>query len=340
LRRQHDFSSANPSATEKLKYSIGALLYVPALNGKITGELCEKKYPCLSSIAFCFEDAILDESLADAEKVFLASMERLSNFITKTPDQATNLPNIFIRVRSPEHFHHICRLIQPFNTLITGAVLPKYDAACAEAYEKELLAYNAARERPFFVMPILESACILYKENRTGTLIELKRRLDAVSPYILNIRVGGSDFCNVFGLRRKVTQTIYDISVVRDALGDILNIFSRDYVVSGPVWEYFGSNAESKLWQEGLEREMELDKLNGFIGKTSIHPSQLPVIVKAMRVNSCDYEDALQLVNWREKSLGVLKSASHSPRMNEVKAHTKWARKILLLAELYGIAYD
>ena len=171
--------------------------------------------------------------------------------------------------------------------------------------------------------------------HRRENLVQIKAIVDSRKDRILNIRVGGNDFCNLFGLRRHEDQTIYDIGVIRDVLSDIINIFGSDYVVSGPVWEYFGQDLRGE-WAEGLRREIELDRLNGFIGKTAIHPSQLPVIEKALRVRKRDYEDARKILAWTGENFAVQKSASGT-RMNEVKCHSRWARKIMALGETYGV---
>ena len=152
-------------------------------------------------------------------------------------------------------------------------------------------------------------------------LLRVKRILDSQRDRVLNIRVGGNDFCNLYGLRRSAHQSIYDIGVIRDILMDILQVFAADYVVSGPVWEYFGPDAQGS---------------EGFVGKTAVHPSQLPVICEEMQVSREDYEDARQILGWTGEGLGVAKSAKGS-RMNEVKCHKKWAERICKLAEVYGV---
>lgn len=153
--------------------------------------------------------------------------------------------------------------------------------------------------------------------------------------HTLNIRVGGNDFCAAYGLRRNSRQTIYEIGVVNSALTDILTVFGTDYVVSAPVWEYF-ENDRDDTWKQGLERELALDKLNGFMGKTAIHPSQIPIIHRAMAVSAADYEDARRILHWDQKAVGVQKSGG-GDRMNEVKVHAKWAEKIMTLSKVYGV---
>ena len=61
-------------------------------------------------------------------------------------------------------------------------------------------------------------------------------------------------------------RTIYDLGPVAAILLDIVTAFGTEYVVSGPVWEYYAGPG----WEEGLRRELELDLLNGFTGKTVI----------------------------------------------------------------------
>ena len=81
------------------------------------------------------------------------------------------------------------------------------------------------------------------------------------------------------------------------------------------------------------------DKLNGFLGKTAIHPSQLKVIQKSMIINKYDYLDALSIIGINENATGVKKSIEKN-RMNEVKTHRAWARKTIGLANIYGVAED
>ena len=80
-------------------------------------------------------------------------------------------------------------------------------------------------------------------------------------------------------------------------------------------------------------------RINGFIGKTAIHPSQLPIIYESLKVSRADYEDAMKILGWDKGPLGVAKSEGGN-RMNEVKVHGKWAKKISILADIYGIKED
>ena len=85
-----------------------------------------------------------------------------------------------------------------------------------------------------------------------------------------------------------------------------------------------------------MRRELKLDKLNGFIGKTVIHPKQIPVVNDMLRVTRKDLEDAKAILGWDSSGLQVGKSFG-GERMNEVRTNYNWAKKTLLLSELYGI---
>ena len=317
------------SEKDKLAYSVGALLYSPAIQEGLAEKIAAGAYEALTSLAFCLEDSIRDDALRLAEEKLKTTLNSIKG------RSIENSPLLFVRIRTPEHLKYIHAFLKDEEEILTGYILPKFDLTNAEEYKTLIETINAGREKPLYFMPILESLQIADLATRRETLLKLKKILDGVERYILNVRVGGNDLCNLFGIRRSVRHTIYDIGVVRDILSDILNVFSRDYVVSGPVWEYFGKST-SGAWAIGLQAECEKDRANGFIGKTAIHPAQLPVIAHSMAVSRRDFEDAKAVLGWDSDSLGVAKG-SGGERMNEVRCHLNWAKKILILAKLYGI---
>ena len=178
----------------------------------------------------------------------------------------------------------------------------------------------------------------MYRQLRMENLLYMNDKLRQIADNVLNIRVGGADFCSVFGIRRGIHDDIYDIGVVRSVLNDIVNVFGKNYVVSGPVWEFFENkeHPEDTRWSDGLRREIYADKLNGFIGKTSIHPSQLSVIQEMLVVSKTDYDDAMNILGMNTNTVGVKKSVAGN-RMNEAKTHSNWARKTIGLAKVYGV---
>ena len=91
------------------------------------------------------------------------------------------------------------------------------------------------------------------------------------------------------------------------------------------------------LLRRGLRREMELDLLNGFTGKTVIHPNQIPVVNEMLRVSQRDYADARAILNWDTGSGSLVSASEDGGRMNEYNTHSRWARRIVLRAERYGV---
>lgn len=318
---------------ENLQYMIGGLLYMPAFQKNIIEKIKNNSIEKLTSICFCLEDSILDISVKRAEDVLLTILKEIKNikyFIDK------DIPLIFIRIRTPEHMYYLSNKLKDMDDILTGYVLPKVDLGNIEEYVEVIKELNENKEKIIYVMPILETEMIADISKRSVVLTQIKQYFDSIKDYILNVRVGGNDFSNLYGVRCTITQTIYDIGVIRDILIDILNVFSREYIVSGPVWNYFGNEKDSNKWKKGLIKELKKDKINGFIGKTAIHPAQLPYIYDSLKVTQIDYKDACQILDWKIHNLGVSKSVD-GLRMNEVKTHQKWAERIYKLGQIYGM---
>ena len=315
----------------KEKYSVGALLYTPALNGKIAESVVSGRFGNMYSLALCLEDTISDSDVGPAEEQLEHTLERIDR---ERRDRAFYLPKIFVRVRSCEQLQRLDKRLSAFYGILCGYIFPKYSLSNADDYNGTVIRINERAGKKIHMMPILESRDIAAYSTRRETLTVLKEKIDSVREYVLNIRVGGNDFSNMFAARRHYDETIYEILPIAQLLGEILTVFSGDYVVSGPVWEFFSSDNEE--WKTGLQNELKLDRLNGFIGKTVIHPKQIGVVNEALKVSRKDYEDAREILNWDENGLQVGKSFA-GERMNEVKTHTNWALKTITLAEIYGI---
>ena len=315
----------------ELKYSVGALLYTPALNGKIADSVISGKLGNCFSMALCLEDTIGADMVEAAEAQVQETVRRIYEASQK---REMYVPKLFVRVREPEQIPRVYGRLSAYGTMLTGFILPKYSTDNMEQYNRQMQAVNESAGRKIWMMPILESADIIDPVTRTQVLGGIRSSIDAMRDIVLNVRVGGNDFCNQFAARRHYDETIYDILPIAQLLGDILTFFSRDYVVSGPVWEFFSSDNDE--WRRGLRQELRLDSLNGFVGKTVIHPKQIPVVNEMLKVTNKDYEDAKTILNWDDSGLQVGKSFG-GERMNEVRTHYNWARKIVLLAELYGV---
>ena len=315
----------------------------------------DKKYPGLTSMVMCFEDACPEEDVPAAELNSIHVLETLKEAEDSGKLKYEDIPLLFFRVRNPEQFMHFSAMLKKEHIrYITGFNFPKFNGVNGGAYMNHLVELNNKFGEVIYGMPIIKDARVAYKETRLLELMAIKNICDCHKNLILNIRVGGTDFSSCFGVRRGINSTIYDIMTVANCLMDILNVFTRnnDYTVSGPVWEYFRVNKRMKFEDlpkidiqdtllkrtpvvndavDGLMRELILDQANGFMGKTCIHPTHLNFINGMLAVTNDEYNDAYQILH---TSGGVIKG---SKGMNEIKPHTNWATKVLMRAEAYGV---
>ena len=341
---------------ELLQYCLGGVLYMPGTKNVIDKILSGS--PPSPSMVMCFEDAIQEEVLEEAEANVLDHLTRLSVALKAGELSVNDLPLIFLRVRNFQQFRDFSARLTPEQAaVLTGFNFPKFYSNNAADYLDELVAINQRLGVKLYGMPILEGPTIAFLETRNGELTLLKEKMAPYRDLILNIRVGGTDFSSLFGVRRDINTSIYNIVVVRDCLSDILNFFGRDedgYVVSAAVWEYFlayqqedlndllSSDKHTSLFKrneiindaiDGLLREIIMDRVNGFIGKTIIHPSHLRFVNGMQAVTREEYEDAQQVL---DTSGGVVKSAKGN-KMNEINPHRNWAKRISHRAAAYGV---
>lgn len=355
-----EFNKYTPK--ELLANALGATMYTPATNEKIAANLIKRKYPALTSNVLCLEDAIGDNEVEQAEVNLLNQLDILNSAIEVGTLKKKDLPLLFIRVRTPEQLTKLLEHGEKFK-YITGFNIPKFTSQNGEKYLLPIVAANKKYNENFYALPILETPEIIYKETRMEELSDIKDIIYAYREIILNIRLGGTDFSSLFGIRRGVDFTIYDIQVIRDVLTDVLNVFSRaseNYTISGVVWEYFpdktrllkpqlrytpfflkkGSDGMKQRKElickeiDGLLKEVILDKSNNFVGKTVIHPSHITYVNGLQVVTYDEYMDALDIIN--NTSGGVIKGRSGN-KMNEIKPHYNWAKKVIAKSKVYGV---
>ncbi|OIK08398.1 HpcH/HpaI aldolase/citrate lyase family protein [Bacillus sp. MUM 13] len=356
------------SEKELLAQGMGATLYMPGTRPNISGEITAKKYDGLVSMALCLEDAIGDHEVEDAEMNIITHLQQLYMNIEKGLFKYEDLPLIFIRVRNEEQMRNVAGHLGSSIKVLSGFIFPKFNPENGHGYIQALLDINEAYGMQLYGMPILESEDIIYKETRVSSLMKIKELLDQNYGRILNVRMGATDFCGLYGIRRGSDTTIYDISVVRDCIADIVNVFARsekEYVISGPVWEYFHTlervmkpqlrqtpfrnsrGTEGLLIREnilnnyldGLIKEVLLDKTNGLTGKTIIHPTHILPVHSFSVVSFEEYLDAMSIMESAAGDAGVKKS-QFSNKMNEMKPHFNWANKIMTKARAYGVYHE
>jgi citrate lyase beta subunit len=218
-------------------------------------------------------------------------------------------------------------------------------------------------------MPVLEGPEVGHIESRLEALLGARRLLDKYREHVPAVRVGATDLSGAYGLRRPREFTVWDVRVVADAIADVVNVFTRDltrdgageYVVSGPVWEYFPTperifkpllreapfiaHEERTLRAEliakdldGLIREVLLDRANGLAGKTVIHPSHVAAVHALSVVSAEEFRDVQDILATHRT--GGAKASSFGNKMNESKPHAAWARRTLQRSRVFGVARE
>ncbi|WP_378951194.1 HpcH/HpaI aldolase/citrate lyase family protein [Pelosinus sp. sgz500959] len=347
-----------------LEYALGATLYMPATRKTIAQDIIDGKLTGLMSMVLCLEDAIGDREVSSAEQSVVDHLGQLALAVTQGIISLEDLPLIFVRIRNVEQMWRIAESLADNRRLLTGFVFPKFTVDNGYRYLEALETMSKYQQQPIYGMPILESSEVIYIESRYNNLLNIKDLLDQYRSLILNVRIGATDFSGLFGLRRSPDMTIYDIKVIGGCMSDIINVFARpdsNYVIPGPVWEFFSSDRVFKpqlrrslfadhlgdtgmqmrenlicRYMDGLIHEIILDKANGLIGKTIIHPSHIKPVQALCVVTHEEYMDATSILSNATGDIGVIAS-QYANKMNEVKPHMRWAEKIMKKSKIYGV---
>jgi citrate lyase beta subunit len=347
------------SGIDLLSVALGATLYMPADRPALVADITKQAAAGVTSVVVCLEDAIADEQVGEAEDNLVQALTSLHRDAHGEP------PLLFVRVREAAQIQSLVRRLGEAVHVLDGFVLPKFTARSGTEY---LLALDEAERQAgasLLAMPVIESGAVLYGETRVDELTRLRALLHRDRRRILAVRIGATDLCALYGLRRSPELSIYDIKVVSALIGDVVNVLGRTdgtgFTVSGPVWEYYGGperifkpllrqspfdehNARTLRGElvsrsiDGLIREVLLDKANGLTGKTAIHPGHVAVVNALSVVSGEEYRDAQDVVGAGRAS-GVMASG-HGNKMNEIRPHLSWARRTMMQARVFGVAAD
>ncbi|MER6709961.1 HpcH/HpaI aldolase/citrate lyase family protein [Streptomyces sp. NPDC006386] len=348
------------SPARLLSAALGATLYSPATRPRLADDVLKQGGRGVVSMVLCLEDSIDDADVGPGEENLVRQFGALADL----PD--ADLPLLFIRVRAPEQIPDLVRRLGPAVRLLSGFVLPKFTEERGIPFLEALATAEAESGRRLFAMPVLESPELLYRETRVETLEGISRAIDKYRDRVLALRLGVTDFCSSYGLRRGPDMTAYDVQIVASVIADVVNMLGRadgtGFTVTGPVWEYFrvqermfkpqlrqspflevqAADLRAKLIEhamDGLLREISLDHANGLLGKTCIHPSHVLPVHALSVVSHEEFSDAQDILRPERGGGGVLRSA-YTNKMNEVKPHRAWAERTLLRAEVFGVANE
>lgn len=352
-----DFTAG--SSVRTLAAALGATLYSPATRPQLADDVLKQVARGVVSMVLCLEDSIDDAEVVEAE-------ENLVRHFADLDSRGGEVPLLFIRVREPRQIPDLANRLGKSVRLLSGFVLPKFTEERGVPFLEALTAAEAATGHRLFAMPVLESPELLHLESRVETLTGISRTVDKYRHRVLALRLGVTDFCSAYGLRRSPDMTAYDVQIVASVIADVVNVLGRadgtGYTVTGPVYEYFkvqermfkpqlrrspfmegrADELRTALIQhdlDGLLREIELDRANGLTGKTCIHPSHVMPVHALSVVSHEEFSDAQDIARPERGGGGVLRSA-YTNKMNEVKPHRAWAERTLLRAEVFGVARE
>ncbi|MFF4950060.1 HpcH/HpaI aldolase/citrate lyase family protein [Streptomyces chattanoogensis] len=354
-----EFTADSPART--LAVALGATLYSPATRPRLADDILKQAGRGVVSMVLCLEDSIGDRDVVAGED----NLVRQFALLDEAAAAGTDLPLLFIRVREPAQIPDLVRRMGPTVRRLSGFVLPKFTAERGVPFLEALTTAESACGRRLFAMPVLESPQLLHLESRIETLQGIADTVDAYRERVLALRLGVTDFCSAYGLRRAPDMTAYDVHIVASVIADVVNVLGRadgtGFTVTGPVWEYFrlhermfkpqlrrspflGRAEELRTAliehdMDGLLREIELDRANGLQGKTCIHPSHVAPVHALSVVSHEEFSDAADILRPERGDGGVLRSA-YTNKMNEVKPHRAWAERTLLRAEAFGVARE
>lgn len=369
------------SPARMLSVALGATLYSPATRLSLADDVLKQAARGVVSMVLCLEDSIDDAEVTSAEANLIRQFAELaardaaagtqvaaSGTASRDPREAAaaDVPLLFIRVREPAQITDLVRRLGDSVRMLSGFVLPKFTEERGGQFLEALGEAESECGRRLFAMPVLESPELLHLETRGEILRGIARSVEKHRHRVLALRLGVTDFCSAYGLRRAPDMTAYDVHIVASVIADVVNVLGRadgtGFTITGPVWEYF--RRQERMFKpqlrrspflegraeelrtaliehdlDGLLREIELDRANGLLGKTCIHPSHVAPVHALSVVSHEEYTDAQDILSAEREGGGVLRSA-YTNKMNEVKPHRAWAERTLQRAEVFGVAKE
>ncbi|MBF6178601.1 HpcH/HpaI aldolase/citrate lyase family protein [Nocardia otitidiscaviarum] len=339
---------------ELLAMALGATLYVPATRADLTATITRRAERGVCSMVIDLEDAVADHDLELGKRQVVDTLDALAAGTDPHP-------LLFVRVRDADTIGEIVDMLGGGASALLGFVFPKFDSACGPKYLDAITTASERLGRTVFGMPVLESPALVHRQTRDEELQTIRELLTPRREQVLAVRIGATDMCSNFGIRRDRDLTIYDVRVVADVIADIVNYLGRvdgtGFTITGPVWEYFADHermfrpqlrtspfAESDAVPfrqylvsrdlDGLLREITLDRANGIQGKTVIHPSHVAAVHALSVVTHEEYADALHIL---EADVGGVAASEYRNKMNEMRPHRSWALQTLLRARVFGV---
>ncbi|MBW3243644.1 HpcH/HpaI aldolase/citrate lyase family protein [Epibacterium sp. DP7N7-1] len=288
---------------------LGATLYMPAINPHAKRVFSGEDLHGAGSVVICLEDALHENDIERGLAGLKASL-KLRKELGDLPQRTM----VFIRPRNIGMAHLITEM-EGFET-VTGLIVPKMSLANGPGW------LGLAKDRNTLVMPTLETA-EYFDSGYTAAVGDMFTSEGA--DRIMAVRLGGNDLLNVLGLRR-----VPGVTAQEGPLGYVLSMMSsqlmaRGLPVAAPVYDVIHDH-------ETLAREVGMDVARGFIGKTAIHPCQVPIIHQALKVSRDAVEMAQAILDDRAGAVFQIRGV-----MCEPATHRGWARRTMARARTWGV---
>ncbi len=298
-------------------WGLGATLYMPAVNRHAAAVLRAEPGAQAwgaGSVVICLEDALSDADVGCALDVLRAALPlRAARLGDLAPGQRPRTM-VFVRPRDLAMAQRIADL--PGAGSLDGFIIPKMTAGNARNW----LAF--AHGRAARIMPTLEGA-EFFDPAGVGAIRDI---FDAEGRgAILAVRIGGNDLLRCLGLRRTRGRTSHE-GPLAWPLGLIATgLMAHGYPVTAPVYDVIDD-------LDTLAREVARDVELGFVGKTAIHPAQVPVIHAALKVDPTDLHLARAILD--DGAAAVFQIGG---MMCEPATHRAWAGRIIAAAARWGL---
>lgn len=284
---------------------LGASLYVPTTRDDLLAIANGDRLPGVRSVIFCTEDSVAAQALEPA----LLNLAAMLKHIPPCDGRER-----FVRVR---HAGVLARVLaMPGADKLDGFVIPKATRHNLGEYLSQL-AHTKHR-----IMPTLETVEV-FDDGEMRLLRDYLRSCD-MAGRILALRIGGNDLLALLGIRRPRNMTIYQTPLGQVIARLVTTFRPYGFGLTAPVFEHLGA-------PELLAEEVLQDLAYGMVGKTAIHPDQVPMIEQHYRVRPNDVMAAHRIV--AHDSPAVFKM---DDSMCEVATHLGWARAVIERARHFG----
>lgn len=262
-------------------------------------------------LSFDLEDAV-DEARKDQARAELA------RFLRSLPPNCGKVIIVRVNGLDTPHFERdLEAIVGPGLDIVN---LPKPESgddvlACAAALAK---VERKGRLEPIDILPNIESPRAL----------RLAAEIATASPRVVGLQAGWGDLIEPLDIDRYNPAVIEAIQLqIRIAAGE------------AGVWAYDGAYANIKD-PEGYRREAEAARRLGYLGKSAIHPTQVPIANAVFRPTDAEIAHSLKVVEAAEEAarngvgaFTVNGKMVDAPFVRRAEAILDLARKLGLIAQ-------